>query len=111
MSEGPLSWIEAGQHRIEISLEDTWPIHSALYQAGPKARKLKKDEIAEMLDLEVIEPAQNKWTSPIVFALKKDGTLWFCVDYRKLNSVIVRDFYPILCMDECVDLLGVMKIF
>lgn len=30
-----------------------------------------------------------------MLALKKDGTLRFCIDYRKLNSVTKIDSYPI----------------
>lgn len=35
-----------------------------------------------------------------------DGPLCICVDYRKLNSVTVRDTYPLLQMDECIDSVG-----
>ncbi len=35
----------------------------------------------------------------------------FCVDYRKLNAITVRDTYPIPHMDECIDSLGSAKMF
>lgn len=59
----------------------------------------------------IIETAQTEWTSSIVFAAKRDGTLHFCVDYRKLNALTNRDSYPILRLDECIGSLGKATIF
>ena len=59
----------------------------------------------------VIEPATKEWASPVVFVPKSDGTLRFCVDYRKLNAMKIRDSYPIPRMDECIDYLGKATIF
>lgn len=38
--------------------------------------------------------------------LEKDGSLHFCVDYRQLNSIIVRDSYALPRMENFIDLLG-----
>lgn len=64
-----------------------------------------------MLDKEVIEPSPSEWASPVVFARKKDGTMRFCVDYRRLNAMTVPESYPIPRMDECLDSLGEAEIF
>jgi hypothetical protein len=64
-----------------------------------------------MLKAEVIEPATSEWASKIVFVAKPDGSTRFCVDYRRLNAVTVRDSYPLPRMDECIDSLGDAKIF
>ena len=64
-----------------------------------------------MLEAGVIEPSTSEWATPVVFAPKKDGTLRFCIDYRRLNAVTLRDSYPIPRMDECIDTLGDAKIF
>jgi len=35
----------------------------------------------------------------------------FCVDYRQLDEVTVRDVYPLPRMDDCIDFLGDAKVF
>ena len=64
-----------------------------------------------MIEADVIEPAQSEWASPIVLAPKKDGTLRFCVDYRKRNAATLADTYPLPRIDECLDSLGDATIF
>lgn len=59
-----------------------------------------------MLQMKVIELAKTEWAVPIVFAPNKYGSHSFGVDYRKLNLVTERDFYPILRGDECIGSLG-----
>lgn len=56
--------------------------------------------------MEVIEPTQTKWASPISFGPKKYGTLSFCVDYRKMNAGTIGNSYEILQMDTCTDWFG-----
>jgi len=111
MWDGNLGTISAVKHRIDLDPPDSQPVHSAPYRAGPATRQLEKNEIDKMLGMGVIEPAQTEWASPIVFAPKKDGAMRFCVDYRRLNAMTLRDSYPIPRMDECIDSLGDANIF
>lgn len=46
-----------------------------------------------------------------IFAPKKDGSLHFSIDYRRLNALMIPDSYPIPRMDECIDSLRSAKIF
>ena len=46
-----------------------------------------------------------------MFAPKKDGKLRFCIDYHRLNTLTVKDSYPLPRMDECIDSLGEAKVF
>ena len=59
-----------------------------------------------MLQKKVIEPSSSPWVSPIVLVKKKDGSTNFCVDYRKLNDVTIKDSYPLPRIDDCLDTLA-----
>ena len=48
-----------------------------------------KDHIEKMLKQDVIEQSDGPWASPIVFVQIKDGSTRFCVDYRKLNEMML----------------------
>ncbi len=64
-----------------------------------------------MLRLDVIEPASTEWSSPVVTVPKPDGRWRFCVDYRRLNALSLKDSYALPRMDECNDSLGDAKFF
>ena len=64
-----------------------------------------------MLQKKVIQPSTNPWASLIVLVHKKDGTLCFCVDYRKLNAVTRKDAYPLPRIDDVCLTLGSSKWF
>jgi len=51
--------------------------------------------ISENLAKGFIRPSKSPAAYPVLFQRKKDGSLRFCVDYRKLNEVTVKDSYPL----------------
>lgn len=61
--------------------------------------------IEEMTKHGVIEESQSPWISPAVL-VRKDGSIRFCVDYRKLNNVTVKDSYPLPRIDDILDQLS-----
>ena len=60
-------------------------------------------EIQNMLDLGVIEPSISPYSSPIVLVPKKDGSVRFCIDFRKLNKVTEFDAEPMPNMEEIIN--------
>ena len=63
-------------------------------------------QIDNMLEENIIQPSKSPWASAIVMVKKKDGSSRFCVDYRKLNDVTIKDAYPIPRIDESLDQLA-----
>ena len=58
----------------------------------------------------ISEPTTD-WAVQVIFALKKGDTLRFCVEYRRLNAVTMRDSYPLPRIDKCIDSLVEAKVF
>ena len=70
-------------------------------------QKMKKEEecVAEMLTGGQIEPSDSMWSLPVVLVTKKDGGTRFCVDYRRLNDATIKDAYPLLKIDDTLDMV------
>ena len=92
------------EHDIETGTAR--PIRLPPYRVPQAYRETVKKEIAEMLEHGIIEPSTSEWSSPIVLVKKKDGTLRFCVDYRRLNNISQADAYPMPRIDELIDRAG-----
>jgi len=101
---GHLGSIKATEHRIELK-PGSKPVRLNTYRMVPRTRELIKAQVDRMLKLEVIEPSQSEWTSPVALFPKPDGSPRFCIDYRHLNERTVRDSYPLPRIDDCLDSL------
>lgn len=98
------------KHRIIVD-ETTKPVHQHPYRVSYKEREAIRSQVKEMLRDDVIQPSTSPWASPVVLVEKKDKTLRFCVDYRKLNSVTKRDVYPLPRIDDALDRLRNARYF
>ena len=46
----------------------------------------------------------------MVLVRKKDGSLQFCIDLRRLNARTIKDAYSLPCIEETLDCLGGARI-
>jgi hypothetical protein len=76
---------------------------------------LQKDEIerqiAALLKAGLIVPSNSPFASPVLPVQKKDGTWCFCIDYRRLNDITVKNRYPMPILDEILDELAGTQYF
>ncbi|XP_039032057.1 uncharacterized protein LOC120166978 [Hibiscus syriacus] len=59
--------------------------------------------IATMLSSSVIQPSKSPFASPCLLIKKKDDTWRFCVYYRELNSLTIKDKFPIPIVEDLLD--------
>ncbi|KAG0153116.1 hypothetical protein PDIDSM_2075 [Penicillium digitatum] len=70
-----------------------------------------KDWIEDNLRKGFIRPSSSPAASPVLFVKKPGGGLRFCVDYRALNAITVKDRYPLPLTKETLNNLKGMKFF
>ena len=64
-----------------------------------------------MLEADAIRPSESPYSSNVVLVRKKDGSLRFCVDFRKLNARTIRDAYSLPRINDTIDTLIGAKYF
>ena len=98
------------QHVVEI-LPGVSPIRSKAYNIPVGLRAEIKQQIDQMQEKGLITPSSGRWTSPVVLVRKKDGGWRFCVDYRKLNAVTVKQSMAISSIQSAVEIMHGKKYF
>jgi hypothetical protein len=92
-------------------LPDTAPISKAPYRMALLELKELKDQLQELLDRGFIRPSVSPWGAPVLFVKKKDGSMRFCIDYRELNKVTIKNRYPLPRIDDLFDQLQGSQVF
>jgi hypothetical protein len=74
-----------------------------------------KDELerqcAAMLEQGIIRKSSSTFSSPMLLLRKADGTWHFCVNYRALNVIMIKDAYSIPVVDELLNELHGTRFF
>ena len=93
MSSKELGRTSVMEHKIDTG--GAHPIFQPARRLAWSARATARDLVDDMMSKGVVEDSSSPWSAPIVLVTKKDGSTRFCVDYRKLNAITVKDPYPL----------------
>ena len=81
-------------------MEDEGPFKGPYRKIPPALVKEVREHLKEMLEIGVIRESTSPFSSNVMIVRKKDGTIPFCIDYRKLNQRTTKDAYPIPRIDD-----------
>ena len=94
-----------------INTGDHPPVRQPPRRTPFSLRQKVTEMVQQMLTQGIVCPSYSPWASPVVLVQKKDGSLRFCVDYRRLNAITKLDVFPLLRIDDSLDLLAKSKYF
>ena len=97
------------QHKIELT--GNKPKRCGVRPLNPAMREVLKKELEGLKEKDFIQPSYSPYASPLVMVKKKDGSIRFTCDFRKLNEVTQRDSYPLPRIIEVLDTLAGAKVF
>jgi hypothetical protein len=94
--DGTLGKWKGVLHHLELKDDDKTPVSSRPYPVPVHNKKTLMLEIERLCKLGVIRRVNNsEWQSPSTIIAKKDNTVRFISDFRKLNKKIKRKAYPL----------------
>jgi len=89
-------------HKIKLTSDATSSQRRAYWMFFYKLQKVKK-YLNENLFKEFITFSKASYFSLVLFALKANENLWFCINYWKLNVIIKRNCYFLSLINEMID--------
>jgi hypothetical protein len=89
-------------HKIKLTSDVTSSQCRAYQMSLYKLQKIKK-YLNENLFKKFIIFSKASYFSLVLFILKANEDLWFCIDYWKFNVIIKRNRYSLSLIDEIID--------
>ena len=88
-----------------IKVTDDTPFKEWFRQIPPPLVEEVQNHLQEMLESGVIRTSQNAWCNAVVLVWKKDGSLWFCINFCCLNACTEKDSDPLPRIQEALESL------
>ena len=102
--DGTLGRTDYVKHKIDT--QGARPVKQKLRRTPMHLHEEVDKVMEDMIDRKIISPSASPWQANVVLVKKRDGSLRFCIDYRGLNKVTVKDSYRIPSISESLDLLS-----
>ena len=97
---------KATKHKIVLRDPDTPPFKERFCRIPPPQLDEVRAHLKMMLDAGVIRPSNSPWCNAVVLVRKKDGSLRFCINFRRLNALTVKDSHPLPHICETLESLA-----
>jgi hypothetical protein len=97
------------EHSIEIIGEK--PRRCGPRPLNPTMRRELEKQMDDLLKNDLIQPSTSEYACPVVLVKKKDGSIRFCCDFRRLNDATRKDSYPLPRINEIISTLAGAKLF
>jgi hypothetical protein len=97
-------------HQIRL-VPGTPPVAVRPYRYAHHQKQELEQQCATMLRQGVIRASLSAFAAPVLLVKKSDGSWRFCVNYRALNVVTIKDKFSIPVVEELLDELRGAKFF
>src|SRR6266702_4721858 len=98
-------------HAIDLLPNAPQTLDCKIYPLATTEGDTLTEFLNEQLQKGYIRPSKSPYASPFFFIKKKDGKLQPVQDYRKLNSLTVKNQYPLPLIPELIDRLRNATLF
>ena len=95
----------------KIKLDNYTPFKERYRCIPPHLFEEVKNHLKKMIQVGAIRCSNSRWANAVVLVRKKDGSLCFCIDLRKLNARMIKDAYSLPHIVKTLDCLGGAIIF
>ncbi len=92
-------------------MEDKTPSWGPLYSISQDELKVSKKYLEKNLSKGFIRANSSPVASPVLFARKPGGGLRFCINYRQLNAMTIKNRYPLPFIKETLERICKAKIY
>ena len=89
-----------------IELTDDIPFRVKAYPVPYALKKEMDKEVSEMMKADIIESSVFEYASSPVVVRKPDGSVRYCIDFRKLNAKTVFDAEPVPNQEVILNRMG-----
>jgi len=92
-----------------ILIPGTKPVSMTPYRMSASELAELKKQLEDLLDKKFVRPSISPWGAPILLVKKKYGSMRLCINYRQLNKVTIKNWYPLPRIDDLMDQLVVLR--